>query len=239
TETETVTETEEITETEAVTETEEPEAEDADAEDADAEDADAEDADAEDADAEDADAAASGARPLLPRATPEGTPETETDAGEAAGEGRIYFLQPTDNAIIPITSTVVIGYEGVELRPAGESAEGTGHLHILVDRDFVEPGEEIPEDAAHLHLGDGSAETELVLEPGSHILRLQLADGDHVVLEGDRYRDEIVVNVIDGAPEEAVRFVMPTDGAVVPPTFTVVMAATGLSIVSAGPVEEG
>lgn len=186
-----------------------------------------------------------GATPLLPATEGAASSQTAEETGEAegtgeavAGEARVFFLQPTTNAVIPITSTVVIGYEGVEVQAAGAVQEGAGHLHILVDEDFVEAGQGMPADAGHLHLGDGSAETELVLTPGSHVLRLQFANGAHIALAGDQYRDEIYVNVVDRAPEESVRFAMPTDGAVVPLTFDVVMAASGLSVQPSGAVVE-
>ncbi len=149
---------------------------------------------------------------------------------------RVAFLQPTMNAIIPVTSTVIMTATGVMIAPAGEVVEGQVHLHILIDTPFIEAGQPIPKDETHLHFGDGSTTAQLLLTPGSHTLRLQAADGAHVALAGDDYRDEIVVNVTDGAPEQAIRFAMPTDGATVPPTFDVAMAATGLMVEPAGPV---
>ncbi len=151
---------------------------------------------------------------------------------------RVAFLQPTTNAIIPVTSTVIMTATGVTIAPAGEVIEGQVHLHILIDAPFIEAGQPIPKDETHLHFGDGATTAQLVLPVGSHTLRLQAADGAHVALAGDEYRDEIVVNVTDGAPEQAVRFAMPTDGATVPPTFDVAMAATGLMVEPAGPLHE-
>ncbi|MBV7338747.1 DUF4399 domain-containing protein [Chloroflexi bacterium TSY] len=175
--------------------------------------------------------------------TPEETPATvsetedgETDDTEVAP--RVYFRQPTNNAVVPITSTVVMGFEGLVIAPAGEVVEGSGHFHILVDTDFVEPGEVIINDEQHLHFGDGSVETELILSPGSHTLRLQFADGAHRALEGEQYRDEIVVSVKDSAPEQSVAFAQPRDGATVPPEFMVVMAATGLVVEPSGDIHE-
>ena len=87
---------------------------------------------------------------------------------------------------------------------------------------------------AHLHFSEGETTAELSLTPGSHILRLQYADNNHLALEGDQYRSEIIVNAVDGAPEQSVRIVSPSVGATVPTTFTVVMAATGLNVEPAG-----
>ncbi|MEM7128120.1 MAG: DUF4399 domain-containing protein [Chloroflexota bacterium] len=151
----------------------------------------------------------------------------------------VYFLQPSANAVVPLTSTVIMGFEGVAIAPAGDIVEGSGHMHILIDTDFVPAGEVIINDGQHRHFGDGSTITDLGLTSGSHTLRLQFADGAHRALEGDAYRDEIVVNVRDGAPEQAVGFAQPTNGATVPTTFDVFMYATGLIVEPAGEIREG
>ena len=78
----------------------------------------------------------------------------------------------------------------------------------------------------------------MTLTPGDHILRLQFADGTHIALDGDQYRAEIHVEVVDGAPAQSVRFVTPSDGATVAQTFSVVMAASGLEVMPAGSVQE-
>ena len=167
--------------------------------------------------------------------------EGESPAGESAEVAeseqvtpRIFFLQPTDNAIIPITSTVIMGFEGVEVQPSGDVVEGAGHMHILVDTDFVPAGEAMPKDETHLHFGDGSLEADLGLAPGTHTLGLQFADGAHTALQGDEFQHSIIVRALDGAPEQSVRFATPTDGATVPPAFDIVMAANGLIVEPAG-----
>jgi hypothetical protein len=40
--------------------------------------------------------------------------------------------------------------------------------------------------------------TTLELEPGLHTLRLQVANGAHLALEGEQYRDTITVTVESG-----------------------------------------
>lgn len=164
--------------------------------------------------------------------------EDTASEADAAAESPISvaFLQPTDNAIIPVTSTVIMTVTGVTIAPAGQVVEGEVHLHILVNVPFIEVGQVIPANEQHLHFGDGSTTVEVGLPVGTHTLRLQAADGAHIALEGDEYRDEIVVTVSEDAAEQAVRFAKPTDGATVPPTFDVVMAATGLIVEPSGPI---
>ena len=68
-------------------------------------------------------------------------------------------------------------------------------MHILVDEDFVYPGDVILTTDTMIHFGQGQLTTTLDLEPGEHTLRLQFADGAHMALDGDQYRDEITVTV--------------------------------------------
>ena len=171
-------------------------------------------------------------------ASEESAGDGDAAAADSAAEPRVFFQQPTNNAVIPVTSTVVMGFEGVLLEPSGDVVDGSGHMHILVDTDFIEPGNVIPADSQHIHFGDASTTAELVLSPGSHTLRLQFANGAHIALEGDQYRAEIVVSVHGDAPAQSVHFAQPRDGAIVPPSFDVVMAAAGISIEPAGDIKD-
>ena len=74
-------------------------------------------------------------------------------------------------------------------------------MHILVDEDFVAPGEVILASDTMLHYGDGQTDATLDLTPGEHTLRLQFADGAHIALDGEQYRDEITVTVAEGSAE--------------------------------------
>jgi hypothetical protein len=167
------------------------------------------------------------------------TSTTGVSGTAAVSNTRVFFLQPTSNAVVPLTFTVAISYTGVELGTGHDhGAANAGHIHLLIDSDFVAVGQGIPDDESHHHFEDSATPMEVSLTPGSHILRLQFADSNHIALEGDQYRQEIIVNAVDGAPEQSVRIASPTTGATVPPTFTVVMAATGLSVQPSGAVSE-
>lgn len=112
-----------------------------------------------------------------------------------ASNGSIAFVEPTDGQTVPQTFKVVLQATYVTVEPAGELHNNAGHFHILVDVPFVAAGEVIPKDANHIHLGDGSKETELTLAPGEHTLRLQFADGVHRAYPGDGMRAEIHITV--------------------------------------------
>ncbi|MBI1258742.1 MAG: DUF4399 domain-containing protein [Chloroflexi bacterium] len=170
--------------------------------------------------------------------TVEATMDMTAEATAAAVAPRVYFRAPTDNAIVPPKFTVEMGADGLTVEPAGDVHEGAGHFHILIDTPFIDAGQIIPKDDTHLHFGQGQTEAQLELTPGDHVLRLQFADGAHTALEGDQYRAEIHVTVVEGAPDQSVRFVTPADGATVPETFDVVMAATGLIVEPAGDIHD-
>jgi hypothetical protein len=168
------------------------------------------------------------------------TPQTAASTGDTTP--RVAISTPADGASVTTTVQVEMTATGLMVEPAGEVHESAGHMHILVDTDFVAPGELIIADAQHLHFGQGQLVATLELTPGVHTLRLQFADGAHIALEGEQYRDEITVTVAEApatttTPQVAI--VTPVDGASVTTTVQVEMAATGLMVEPAGEVHEG
>lgn len=136
-------------------------------------------------------------------AEPEAAADSSPQAADTArapdtGSIDVHFVSPADGARLNSPVEVEMAAEGVEVVPAGTMREGTGHMHILVDAPFVLPGNVIPSDDQHIHYGDGSTTATLVLPPGEHVLRLQLADGAHRAFEGGEYRDVITVEVLGG-----------------------------------------
>ena len=172
-------------------------------------------------------------------ATGESAPADSEAAPAEVEEPVVYFRQPTSNAIVPPTFKVQMGAEGLVVEPSGEVRAGAGHMHILVDTEFIPPGSVIPSDDQHLHFGDGALEAELSLSPGEHTLYLQFTDGAHTGLEGDQYRDTIIVFVEEDAPARSVAFFEPLDGATVSSPVQVVMAATGLVVEPSGELNDG
>ena len=165
---------------------------------------------------------------------------TVTVAEESASGPSVRFVAPVDGATVPPTLTVTMTATELTVEPAGEINLGAGHFHILIDTDFVPAGEVIITDKQHLHFGKGQYTTTLALEPGEHVLRLQFANGAHIALDGPAYQDTITVTVAEeSASGPSVRFVAPVDGATVPPTVTVTMTATELTVEPAGEINLG
>ncbi|RIK48374.1 MAG: hypothetical protein DCC57_13435 [Chloroflexi bacterium] len=107
----------------------------------------------------------------------------------------VRFVAPQAGEVVPPRFDVAMAAKGLVIEPAGEIHEGAGHFHILVDADFIAPGELIPFDEQHLHFGKGQLTATLELAPGIHTLRLQAANGAHIAFEGEQYRAEITVTV--------------------------------------------
>jgi hypothetical protein len=132
-------------------------------------------------------------------ATSEAAPSSMVTATGAITEesaiSGVRFVEPQNGDEVLSPFDVTMEAEGLTVEPAGEIREGAGHLHILVDTDFVPPDELLPFDENHLHFGRGQLTTTLELEPGVHTLNLQFANGAHIALDGEEYRDTITVTV--------------------------------------------
>jgi len=148
----------------------------------------------------------------------------------------VHFVAPANGATVAPKFVVKMAATGLTVEPAGEIHPDAGHMHILVDSDFVPAGDVIINDEQHKHFGKGQLTTPITLTPGIHVLHLQFANGAHIALDGPQYRDTITVTVAATTTNQAVHFVAPANGATVPPKFEVKMAATGLTVEPAGEI---
>lgn len=92
----------------------------------------------------------------------------------------VYFIQPANGATVTSPFIVKFGLKGMEVKPAGEQVAGTGHHHLLINRESLASGQIIPADDVHIHFGRGQTETEVKLVPGTYKLTMQFADGFHL-----------------------------------------------------------
>ena len=98
---------------------------------------------------------------------------------EAPVKGGAAFGSPKDGAKVKSPVVVNMTAKNIQIEPSGKVRKGAGHFHVMVDAKCVPNGKVIPEDAKHVHFGDGSKKTELKLKPGKHTLCLQVGDGAH------------------------------------------------------------
>jgi|JI9StandDraft_2_1071091.scaffolds.fasta_scaffold238696_2 hypothetical protein len=94
--------------------------------------------------------------------------------------GKVWFSEPSDKA--EVTSPVKFGMqvEGMTVKPAGAIEEGTGHFHILINKEAIAEGQVIVNDEFHKHYGKGQTEDTIDLKPGDYRVTLQFANGAHV-----------------------------------------------------------
>jgi hypothetical protein len=107
----------------------------------------------------------------------------------------IFLRVPQDGATVNATFDVVFGLRHYGIAPAGVKLTGTGHFHILINREAPAIGEVIPADTFHRHYGAGQIETQLTLPPGKHTLRVVLGDADHKVISRELISAPITITV--------------------------------------------
>ena len=61
-------------------------------------------------------------------------PRTPSPAG-----AKVYFIQPRDGATVKGPVEVVMGLSGMGIAPAGIDSPDTGHHHVLIDVDKLDP----------------------------------------------------------------------------------------------------
>ena len=107
----------------------------------------------------------------------------------------VAFVAPANDAQVTSPVTVQLAAYNFTVEPAGAVHPNAGHLHVMIDVPCLAPGEVIPKDAQHVHLGQGQLETQLTLAPGPHTLCLQAADGEHHALAITR---QLTLTVLPG-----------------------------------------
>lgn len=94
--------------------------------------------------------------------------------------GKVWFSEPSDKAEVTAPVKFVMQVEGMTVKAAGKPEEGTGHFHILINKEAIASGQVIGNDEFHKHFGKGQTEDTLDLKPGDYRITLQFADGSHV-----------------------------------------------------------
>lgn len=109
--------------------------------------------------------------------------------------GKLYFISPTDGAVVSGPVTVQFGLTGFGVAPAGIQKERTGHHHLLIDTNLPPLNLPVPSDANHLHFGGGQTETTIELTPGEHRLQLLLGDYSHIPHDPPLLSERITITV--------------------------------------------
>ena len=110
------------------------------------------------------------------------------------GEPKVFFITPKDGDKLISPIKVIFGIENFNISPAGIDKCDSGHHHLIIDAKLPDPNLPIPSSNNHIHFGAGQTETELVLEPGKHSLRLLMGNFAHLPQFSS---EEIKIEVIE------------------------------------------
>lgn len=113
----------------------------------------------------------------------------------AGDQPRLYFITPTDGAVVESPVIVKFGLEGMGVAPAGVDVKNTGHHHLLIDTGLPPLDKPIPSDEHHRHFGGGQTEAVLELEPGKHTLQLLLGNHSHIPHDPPVVSEKITIMV--------------------------------------------
>ncbi len=115
----------------------------------------------------------------------EATPEAMPEAQPEESAGTVTIVTPAEGALITGSTVTVQLSSDVDIRPAGDMTERTGHHHLYLDADLTSPDEPVPTvEGSIVHMGDASsAYTFENVEPGEHRLIAVVADGAHFPLQ--------------------------------------------------------
>ena len=98
----------------------------------------------------------------------------------------VQITLPAEGTIFEEGSSVLVTLEvsGLTIAPAGTMDEGTGHHHLIVDRDLPVGGLPIPAFQGQVHLGGGQTEFEIEgLDAGEHMVIAVVGNGLHLPLD--------------------------------------------------------
>ncbi|MBB5205491.1 hypothetical protein HNQ51_002810 [Inhella inkyongensis] len=92
-----------------------------------------------------------------------------------------HFTNISDGARIETPFLLKFGLTGMGLAPITKEQKGTGHHHLLINRELpLDLTQPLPFNDQYIHFGKGQMESVLTLKPGDYTLRLVLADHRHV-----------------------------------------------------------
>ena len=157
-----------------------------------------------------------------------------------------YFSNLADRASIDTPYLLKFGLTGVGLAPIVKAVAGTGHHHLLVNRELpMDFGKPLPFNDQYMHFGKGQMETVLNFAPGTYTLRLVLADERHI--PNFVYSKPITITVKKKSPEidtrslikPGVEILSPQPGSTAKAPFRLALHASGLNVANTALADKG
>lgn len=164
----------------------------------------------------------------------------------SAQSPQTHFSNLDDGAQIETPFLLKFGLSRFGLAPIVRPVAGTGHHHLLVNRDLpMEFTKPLPFNDQYIHFGKGQMETVLSFAPGTYTLRLLLADDKHI--PHFIYSKPIKVTVtkknegIDpkSLVKPGVAILAPAAGQALAGPFRIAFHASGLSVGNVAVAEPG
>jgi hypothetical protein len=116
-----------------------------------------------------------------------------------AGEGRVFLVEPEDEAQIKeFPFTVEVGSEGID--------EGSGHYVIAwgVDDPYPPEGQPVPSDDRHFHFEPGESQAQMDLTGGKHSIHVIFVDENNMVIDPS-LADSISVTIWKAVTDDVVK----------------------------------
>jgi len=110
-------------------------------------------------------------------------------------DASVYFISPTNGAVVSSPFTVRFGLRGMGVAPAAVDQPKTGHHHLVVDGALPDMQLPIPVTDQYRHFGGGQTELQLSLPPGKHTLQLLLGDYRHIPHDPPIVSEQIEITV--------------------------------------------
>jgi hypothetical protein len=163
-----------------------------------------------------------------------------------AQQPQTHFSNLEDGQSIETPYLLKFGLSRYGLAPIVKPTPGTGHHHLLVNRelplDFTKP---LPFNEQYIHFGKGQMETVLTFPPGRYALRLLLADDKHI--PHFIYSKPVTVTVtkkndeVDGKSlvKPGVAILVPAAGSTLKAPFRIAFHASGLNVGHVSVAEPG
>ena len=127
---------------------------------------------------------------------PEAAPLDSRLISPANDAASVYFIEPADGATVTSPVTIKFGATNMQIVPAGQNIEFSGHHHILLDLDTLpDLTQALPANDQIIHFGAGQTETQLDLPVGEHTLQMLLGNYLHIPHQPAIMSEKITITV--------------------------------------------
>lgn len=118
----------------------------------------------------------------------DGAPPEPAEETVGAPLAEVFFASVEDGGTYSSPVQLIFLIEGFDIIPIEDplvARDGEGHYHLAVDADCAAAGDVIIAGSpSYIHFGNGSDRITMQFDASEHRLCLQVADGEHRVIDG-------------------------------------------------------